>query len=180
MRRGIVVVVLVALVALVALRAQAQETAGDIAQSKQNLALVVNPRPTSTPTATATTTATATPTRSSTPTGTATPTLPPPSFNNCQADPDPAAAPDYPINIVAINKQLETVTLQNVSSAPIDLAGWRMCSITGNQQHPIQGVLAPGQSITYPGPTGLIWNNMEEDDGALYTPDGRLASYLDA
>jgi hypothetical protein len=35
---------------------------------------------------------------------TPTPTLPPPSYNNCQADPNPSAAPNYPIRITTINK----------------------------------------------------------------------------
>jgi hypothetical protein len=111
-------------------------------------------------------------------TPTATPTLPPPTFNGCQADPNPAAAPHYPIRIMSINKVAETVTLQNVSTTAISLSGWTMCSITGNQQHPIGGTLAAGQSQTFPGPAGSIWNNTAEDDGALYNPSGQLVSYF--
>jgi micrococcal nuclease len=105
-------------------------------------------------------------------------TLPPPSFNNCQADPNPSAAPNYPIRITAIDKVAETVILQNVTATDtIDLTGWRMCSITGNQQHPISETLAPGQSRTFPGPAGNIWNNSSPDNGALYDAQGRLVSY---
>jgi hypothetical protein len=128
---------------------------------------------TSTPTSTATSTSTSTPT--STPTSTA--QLPEPTFNDCRADPHPGAAPNYPLRITAIAKLAETVTLQNVSAAGIDLSGWHMCSITGNQHHPIGGSLSPGQSYTFLGPQGFIWNNAERDDGALYSPDGRLVSY---
>jgi plastocyanin len=135
--------------------------------------------PTSTPTATATATATAT---SGPPTigPTKTPSLPPPSYNNCQADPNPSAAPDYPVRIMTINKQAETVTLRNVTTGnTIDLASWDMCSITGNQHHPLFGTLAPGESRTFNGPAGFIWNNSNEDDGALYNDQGQLVSYWD-
>lgn len=106
--------------------------------------------------------------------------LPPPSFNACQPDPNPGAAPNYPVQIVEINKRAETVTLKNVSPDPIGLDGWHMCSITGNQEHPIGGSLAPGEVKTFQGPEGNIWNNSEEDDGALYNTEGQLVSYRDA
>lgn len=109
---------------------------------------------------------------------TPTPTLPPPSFGSCADQPNPAIAPNYPVAIVAINKVAETVTLRNVTAADrIDLTGWRMCSVTGGQIHPIGGTLAPGQQVTFPGPGSLIWNNSSRDDGALYDPEGRLVSY---
>ncbi|NTU81969.1 MAG: lamin tail domain-containing protein [Chloroflexales bacterium] len=105
------------------------------------------------------------------------PQPPAPSYNDCQADPNADAAPDYPVDIVAINKDAETVTLQNVSPNPVSLDGWTMCSIRGHQRHPISGTLSPGQSHTYPGPDGYIWNNSEQDDGALYNAQGQLISY---
>jgi phosphatidylserine/phosphatidylglycerophosphate/cardiolipin synthase-like enzyme len=125
--------------------------------------------PTFTPTATAT--ATQGPT--------ATPTLPPPTYNNCQADPNPSAAPNYPVRIVNIDKQAETVTLRNVTTGDtIDLTGWQMCSITGNQHHPISGTLAPGETRTFPNTGGPIWNNSNPDPGALYNENGQLVSYF--
>jgi phosphatidylserine/phosphatidylglycerophosphate/cardiolipin synthase-like enzyme len=137
-----------------------------------------------TPTATATATATQGPTPTATATATATqgptatPTLPPPSYNNCQADPNPSAAPNYPVDIVAINKSAETVTLKNVTTSDtIDLTNWDMCSITGNQHHPISGTLAPGETRTFVNTGGPIWNNSSPDPGALYNPNGQLVSY---
>jgi hypothetical protein len=103
--------------------------------------------------------------------------LPPPSFNNCQADPNAAAAPNYPVDIVAVDKRAETITLKNVSPESVDLSGWRMCSIRGNQEHPIGGALAPGEERLFPGPNGNIWNNSDPDDGALYNAAGQLVSY---
>ncbi|HEU4324510.1 MAG TPA: lamin tail domain-containing protein [Roseiflexaceae bacterium] len=110
---------------------------------------------------------------------TPTPALPPPSFGSCFDQPDPASAPNYPIAIVTVNKEAETVTLRNVTAGEtISLSGWRMCSITGGQGHPIGGTLAPGQQVTFPGAGSPIWNNFNRDDGALYDPEGRLVSYL--
>ncbi len=110
----------------------------------------------------------------------AVPQPPAPSYNNCQADPNRDQAPHYPVKITAINDQAEMVTLQNVSPEPVSLDGWRMCSIRGNQQHPIGGVLAPGESQTFSGPAANIWSNSEDDDGALYNPQGQLISYFDS
>ncbi len=107
------------------------------------------------------------------------PALPPPSYNNCQADPNEALAPNDPVKIVTVDKRAETVTLQNVSPEPISLDGWIMCSIRGNQQHPISGPLAPGETKTFPGPQGNIWSNSEPDDGALYNAQGQLVSFWD-
>ena len=140
--------------------------------------------PTAVPTATVAAPPTKTPIPTITPKPTvgptATPTLPPPSYNNCQSDPNSGAAPNYPVRITAINKVAETVTLKNVSASTIDLTGWQMCSITGNQHHPISGTLAPGASQTFPGPAGSIWNNSSPDPGALYNPNGQLVSYFNS
>lgn len=127
---------------------------------------------------------TATPTPSTTPTPgpspTATPTLPPPTYNNCQADPNPNAAPNYPIRIIAIDKVGEIVRLRNESTSPVRLIGWEMCSITGSQHHPIDdtGALAPGEIRSFTNGGAPIWNNIERDDGALYDSEGRLVSYF--
>ena len=132
--------------------------------------------------------ATATPTLAPSPTTTptvgvaptATPTLPPPTYNNCQDDPNPSAAPNYPIAIVNINKVTETVTVRNMTTGDtIDLTGWKMCSITGNHHHPLDGSspLGPGSTLSFTNGGGPIWNNTNRDDGALYDPQGRLVSY---
>jgi hypothetical protein len=120
-------------------------------------------------------------TECATPTPTNTPTLPPPSFDNCQEDPDPSSAGNYPVRIVNVYKAAnpEVVRLENVSSSTVNLTGWHMCSITCNQEHDgISGTLAPGQTKDFPH-TGsdFIWNNSERDDGALYNAEGQLVSY---
>jgi hypothetical protein len=103
--------------------------------------------------------------------------LPAPSFNACQEDPNPGAAPDYPVQIVGINKSTEVVTLKNISPDAIDLTGWHMCSIKGNQEHSISGVLAPGEQKDFESLAGPIWNNSEQDNGSLYNAQGQLVSY---
>lgn len=107
------------------------------------------------------------------------PALPAPSFNECQADPNADNAPNYPVKIVTVDKAGEVVRLQNVSPEPVDLTGWIMCSITGNQRHEgIGGVLAPGETRDFPYTgSGMIWNNSERDDGALYNARRQLVSY---
>ncbi|GAB4451140.1 MAG: hypothetical protein OHK0015_56330 [Chloroflexi bacterium OHK40] len=57
------------------------------------------------------------------------PQPPAPSYNNCQADPNAGAAPNFPVRMVAIDKGAETVTLRNVSGEGVSLNGWIMCSI---------------------------------------------------
>ncbi len=105
------------------------------------------------------------------------PTPPPPSYNGCQPEPNPDAAPNFPIQIVGIDKRAEVVVLTNRSDQPINLDGWRMCSIRGAQLHSIGGVLQGGETRNFANDGGAIWSNTELDDGALYDPEGRLISY---
>jgi len=133
--------------------------------------------PTATPTPTATATSTATPTA----TPTSTPTLPPPSFDGCQEDPDPGGAGNYPVRIVVVVKDAnpEVVRLENVSGEVVDLTGWHVCSISGNQEHyGVGGVLASGEVGDYVYTGGnFIWSNSQQDNGALYNAAGQLVSY---
>ena len=136
---------------------------------------------TPTPSPTDTAVPTATPMTEPTVGPTATPMLPPPSFDGCQEDPNPASAPNFPVAIVIVFKSAnpEVVRLQNRSTAAIDVSGWHLCSINGNQEHTgIGGVLGPGEVRDFPSTgSGFIWNNTERDDGALYNAAGQLVSY---
>jgi hypothetical protein len=144
------------------------------------LPIVMTPPDTPTPTATATptNTPTATPTLPPGVIPTATPTNTPP-IDICQLDPNPASALNFPVLIDDIDKEEEIVALKNVSGTTVDLAGWRMCSINGNQEHTgLNGVLAPGQVRNFPyNGVGTIWNDTQRDDGALYNPAGQLVAY---
>lgn len=102
----------------------------------------------------------------------------PPSFNNCQADPRANEAPNQPIRLT-VNKVTEIARLTNVSPTAIDLTGWRICSIRGNQLHAtLNGTLGVGESLNVTSQAGgNIWSNSEPDDGALYDANGSLVSY---
>ncbi len=69
--------------------------------------------------------------------------------------------------------------MTNVSPTAIDLTGWRICSINGNQLHAtLNGTLRVGESLDVTSQAGsTIWNNYEKDDGALYDANGSLVSY---
>lgn len=108
----------------------------------------------------------------------ASPETPSPDFAGCAIVGDPGRAPNYPVAIVTVDKVGETVTLRNVSATTVDLSGWTMCSVTGGQQHPIGGTMAPGETRTFPrGGGGPIWNNSSSDPGALWNAAGQLVSY---
>ncbi|MGB0388457.1 MAG: hypothetical protein ACPGWR_26865 [Ardenticatenaceae bacterium] len=137
--------------------------------------------PTQAPQPTAEPTQAPQPTAEPTPEPAPTVQLPSPSFNDCQADPNAGIAPNNPVRIVTVQKagNPEVVQLQNVSDSPVDLAGWRMCSIRGNQEHTgISGTLAAGEAKDFPYTgNGSIWSNGSQDDGALYNANGQLVSY---
>jgi Lamin Tail Domain len=140
--------------------------------------------PPDTPTPTATSTPTNTPTATLTPgpgTPSVTPTRTPtntPVSDVCQLNPNPASAPNSPVMIDDIDKVAEVVALRNVSGATVNLAGWRMCSINGHQEHlGLNGVLAPGQLRFFTNSGAAIWDDIQRDDGALYNPAGQLIAY---
>ena len=99
----------------------------------------------------------------------------------CKLNPDPASAPNSPIRIVTIIKSSkpEVVRLENTSANTINLTGWKMCSIRGNQEHDgISGSLAPGEVKDFPYTgSGYIWNNDFQDDGVIYNANGQIMSY---
>jgi hypothetical protein len=131
---------------------------------------------------TPTPTATALPTNTPLPTATLPPSVTPtvtPGINLCDLDPNPASAPNSPLLIDDIDKAAQIVSLKNVSGTSVNLTGWHMCSINGNQEHTgLNGVLAPGQIRSFPySGSGTIWNNTQRDDGALYNAAGQLVAY---
>jgi micrococcal nuclease len=88
-------------------------------------------------------------------------------------------APEKPVQIVGVEKVEEVVTLRNVGAEILDLSGWTVCSVRGNERHEgIVGFLEPGESadFTHQGPTN-IWSNTEPDDAVLYDEDNNLISY---
>jgi len=117
-----------------------------------------------------------------TPTATPVPTATPAPFR-CPRIPlaRPVDVPDFPIQLVSVDKRAESAQLRNVSGAAVDLTGWHLCSVFGWQEHlPVGGTfgsLAPGQTVAYANGGGNIWRNDVRDDGALYDAAGQLVSY---
>jgi hypothetical protein len=105
----------------------------------------------------------------------------PPSFNNCQEDPNAGSAPNRPIRIVSVDKVAETVTIRNETMAAVDVTGWRICSIRGNQLHAtLSGTIQGGQQLDIPSQAdGNIWSNSDDDDASLYDAAGSLISFLE-
>jgi hypothetical protein len=139
--------------------------------------------PTLTPLPTLTETSTPTPTQTQIlPTATGTP-LPLPTVTN----PPPATATTGgSVLIVAVDKPLEYVDIQNLSNAPVDLQGWRLVSETGNQSCALRGVLQPNEVLRVwarRGTPGLscrfpinIWNDNQSDPAVLYNAQGQEVS----
>jgi hypothetical protein len=94
------------------------------------------------------------------------------------ADPNPYAAPNYPIRILDVDKETEVFSLQNVGDAPIDLSGWVICSVNGVQQFDqMNVVIQPGEIKRFVYPGAAVWDNNQRDDAALYNTQGQLISY---
>lgn len=109
-------------------------------------------------------------------------TLLPPSYNVCAADPYAERAPNYPVAILMIDKEAELVILIGRSPTPVNLDGWKLCSMTGNQLH---ASVFPGITLPYDGSVGIssradgpIWDDTLRDDAALYDAHGSLVSYF--
>lgn len=138
----------------------------------------------STPTATrtsvsgSTSTATVRGTPSRTPTATATLSSDI-AANLCRQTPDPSQAPNEPIAIFDIDEVNETITLESFSIETVNLDGWIMCSLTGDQVHTgISGDIEFLELFNFEY-DGDIWDDVQRDDGALYDPAGNLVSYFE-
>ncbi len=144
------------------------------------------PTPTAGPTVAPTAIITATATPAAGPTTTALPTTaaatpPPGQAGLCFEPVVPSDASNRPLRIVEVDKIGEVVTLENDSDEVVDLAGWTLCSVRGNEMHlGLRGFLEPGEmgEFTHTGEES-IWSNNEPDDAMLFQPDGRLISYWD-
>jgi hypothetical protein len=136
------------------------------------------PPPSALPSVTSMPTGTETPTQT-VPTGTATPL---PTVTN----PPPTVASSGSVVIATVNKAIEYVDLQNVGNGPVDLSGWRLVSVTGNQSCPLRGVIGPNEVLRVwsgNGDSGLscgfafnIWNDNRADPAVLFDAQGREIS----
>lgn len=98
-----------------------------------------------------------------------------------------ASSPAQTITIIAVNKRDEYVDIQNISTQPVDLTGWRLDSEKGSQSCTLSGTLQPGETLRIWAMTGAgfscgfgnnIWNNSEPDPAVLYNPQNiEIARY---
>jgi len=86
------------------------------------------------------------------------------------------------LKITAVDKIAEYVTIQNPTSATVNLDGWRLVSEKGGQTCSLGGTLQPGASLKIWTKSGSgfscnltenIWNNQETDPAVLYNPQGQ-------
>jgi hypothetical protein len=90
------------------------------------------------------------------------------------------------IVIRAVDKKAELVTIANTGTTEIDLTGWVLLSVTGNQSYTFPSVtLRAGQSLTVASGGAVgdliwtaehVWNNTSSDPAQLYDADGGLVS----
>jgi micrococcal nuclease len=90
-----------------------------------------------------------------------------------------ASSPAETMAITFVNKDAEYVDIKNISSQPIDLAGWRLDSEKGSQSCTLSGTIQPGATLRVWAKSGVgfscgysknIWNNSESDPAVLYNP----------
>jgi len=92
---------------------------------------------------------------------------------------------------LVVNEQAETARITNTGSSPVELTGWKLVSVRGNQvfdQFPDGMILAPGQSVTVTSGAAAatgggflrwtdrnIWNDAG-DPGRLLDKDGNVVA----
>jgi hypothetical protein len=100
----------------------------------------------------------------------------------------PAPSPSNVV-ITSVNKRDEFVDIANNGGSTESLSGWNLVSEKGNQQCPLYGEIAAGQSIRVyakSSDSGLggincghgknIWNNSDSDPAVLYNASGQEVS----
>jgi hypothetical protein len=134
------------------------------------------------------------PTLTPPPTGTQTPTQLLPTVTASSIPTDTAIPTGIPatatssgsVLIVAVNKPREYVEIQNVSTALVNLSGWKLVSETGNQSCTLRGTLQPNQVLRIWARRGnpgfdcgfsiYIWKDNQADPAVLYNPQGEEVS----
>lgn len=103
----------------------------------------------------------------------------------------PTEAPiEVPVVISGLDKRAECVSVKNLSDKDIDLTGWYIISVTGNQRFnfPDRYIIKAGAEVkvvSYEASGDLIWttanmwNNSKHDPAELYNSEGELQSRWD-
>ena len=93
------------------------------------------------------------------------------------------------VKIINLDKKDELIVIKNVSSSDVNLTGWRIVSVKGNQQFTFPSfVLQANSSVTVASGDkagdlkwgkGNIWNNSKSDPAELYNSNGQLVDRFD-
>ncbi|GAA0180848.1 hypothetical protein SH2C18_34720 [Clostridium sediminicola] len=91
---------------------------------------------------------------------------------------------NYGIEITDIDRINEIVTIKNTFDKDVNLEGWTLVSVTGNQKYVFDDyIIEAGDSITVARGKAegdikwcksYIWNNVSEDKGKLIDPNGNI------
>ena len=101
-------------------------------------------------------------------------------------DPGPGSGTKPNIVITGLDKNAELVTIKNTGANDVNLSGWVLVSVTGNQRYtfPTYTLKAGGKvTVASGGAVGdfiwtksHIWNNSSSDPAELYDAQGNLIS----
>ena len=107
------------------------------------------------------------------------------TFNEPVVQPEPILG----VEISGLDKKGELVTIKSISNKDIDMTGWKLVSVRGNQQFIFPSyILKAGTSVTVGGFDSRdksdfiweegngIWNNSDSDPAELYDNFGNLIS----
>lgn len=86
-----------------------------------------------------------------------------------------------------MDKKAELITIKNNSNQDIDMSGWKIVSVTGDQQYtfPSGYILKANSSVTVASGDSAgdlkwgkanVWNNSKPDPAELYDNQGNLIS----
>src|SRR5678815_1109627 len=89
----------------------------------------------------------ATSTQLPTQTSTSTPISPSATMISTSTPTDLVPVTGGSLRIIAVDKSLEYVDIQNFSNGVVDLSGWKLVSETGNQSCPLSGLLQPNTGL---------------------------------
>jgi competence protein ComEC len=132
-----------------------------------------------------------TPGQTSAPTSSPIPTnTPVPVKSSPSPEPTSSPVPTEPennkyIEITALDKEVEYVRIKNFTENDVDLTGWYIISVRGNQRYnfPDGYILKANTEIKIAShdeegdlkwTTGYIWNNKEKDDAELYNDENEI------
>lgn len=112
------------------------------------------------------------------------------SNNEVDAIDETTSSASANVSISSVDKRAELVTIKNAGSTDVNLTGWKLVSVTGNQTFIFPSyILKSNETVTVAsgGATGdliwtsaHIWNNSSSDPAQLYDAQGNLIATFDS